>query len=281
MTDPPPSAEYERLVETLVESLALQAGVQCERVVRDIRLQGRGTINQIDVLWDFTDTQGQPQRVVFEARSYKNRVDQGKLHAFRSVVDDIQDATRPVTGVMVTTAGYQRGAKDVASTYGLLVWELRTPTEADFAGRLGKIELNIRMYTPIIEDVIFEAAEVAEGHLPAISETINAFEIAPTEEDPNRKTLDQVLCRGELGTWDTPRPVHSVRREFHPPAVLFVRGQKAAMLHAITAQVGDAKAPPITTTVGGAERIAWMLRDSLKGSRVWIARDGQTWPTMS
>jgi hypothetical protein len=139
MTKPPDSGEYERLVEDLVGQLAVRAEVRSDRIERDAQVPGRGIVNQIDVLWDFADARGQPQRVVFEARSYRRRVEQGKLHAFRSVVDDIQDTARPVTGAMVTTVGYQSGAKDIASTYGLLVLELRAPTGADLANRVLKV----------------------------------------------------------------------------------------------------------------------------------------------
>lgn len=281
MTKPPASDDYERLVESLVTPLALDTGVQSERIVRDVRVQGQSTTNQIDVLWDFVDAQGQPQRVVFEARSYGKRVDQGKLHAFRSVVDDIQDAARPVTGVMVTTVGYQRGAKAIVSTYGLIVLELRAPDKTDFADRVTKVVLNIRVQTAIVDDVRFEATEVAEDNFPAGLEALDAFEIAAAVDDPNPKSLNDLLCHGELGSLDTPRPVHPVRRDFDPPAVLFVRGRKAALIQAVTAEVGDVKAAPATTTIGGPETIAWMLRDSLRGSRAWISDDGQIWKTQS
>ncbi|GMA85879.1 hypothetical protein GCM10025868_11290 [Angustibacter aerolatus] len=62
------------------------------------------------------------QRVLFECKHYKRKVDQGKLHAFRSVLDDIQDAV-PTYGVFVTTVGYQSGASSLPETYGLTVLE--------------------------------------------------------------------------------------------------------------------------------------------------------------
>lgn len=281
MTQPLDSAEYERLVENLVGQLALRAGVRSERIVRDVHVPGRSTTNQIDVLWDFMDAQGQPHRVVFEARSYRKRVDQGKLHAFRSVVDDIQDAARPVTGVMVTTIGYQRGAKAIASTYGLVVLELRAPTDADFRNRLGKIVVTVGVQTPIIDDVMFEAVEVDEESFPAGLEELGALAIRVTEDDPDPESLEHVLCHGELGELGSPRPVHHVRRDFNPPAALFVRGRKAALVQAVTAQVGDVQAPPVTVTIGGAETIAWLLRDSLGEARAWIADDRQIWTTNS
>ncbi len=143
-------SEYELLVERLVGQFSLRAGVSTERIQRDVLIKGRGTKNQIDVLWDLIDAADQPHRVVFEARSYRSRIKQGALHAFRSVVDDIQDPARPVTGVMVTTTGYQSGATGVASTYGLVVLELRSPIAADLADRVATIHVKFKTQVPMI-----------------------------------------------------------------------------------------------------------------------------------
>jgi hypothetical protein len=281
MTKLPDSREYERLVESLVEQLAQRAGVHTEQITRDVQVPGRGTVNQIDVLWDFVDARGQPRRVVFEARSYRRRVDQGKLHAFRSVVDDIQAADRAVQGVMVTTTGYQSGAKDIASTYGLVVLELRAPTDDDFAGRLGKVVLTITAQAPIIEDVKFEAVEVYDDDFATTLVEPAAISIEPAEGRPDYGPLDEFLCRDELGPPGQPRMVHEIRREFNPPAVLLVHGVRTALVRAVTARVGEVAVPPVTVTIAGAKTIAWLLRDSLAGSRAWIADNGRVWMTGS
>jgi hypothetical protein len=281
MTKPPDSGEYERLVEHLVGQLAVNAEVRSDRIERDVQVPGRGTVNQIDVLWDFVDALGQPQRVVFEARAYGRPVEQGKLHAFRSVVDDIQDPARPVTGAMVTTVGYQSGARNIASTYGLLVLELRAPTGADLANRVRKIVVTVAAQVPIVEDVAFDAVEVYEDGLTSGIEVLGALAVVPAEGGPNSDRLDVVLCHGELGTLGELRPVHDVRRDFDPPAVLLLHGRKVALLRAVTARVGDVGAPPVTVTVAGLETIAWLLRDSLTGARAWIAEDGRVWTTDS
>lgn len=281
MTELPDSSEYERLVEWLVGQLSKRAEVRTEQISRDVQVAGRSTVNQIDVLWDFVDAQEQPQRVVFEARSYRRRVDQGKLHAFRSVVDDLQAADRPVKGVMITTTGYQSGAKNIASTYGLVVLELRAPTAADFAGRLGGVALTITAATPIIQDVKFEAVEIYDEDFATTLVEPGAISIEHAEGKADYGPLDELLCRDELGPPGQPRTVHKVRREFDPPAVLLVYGARTALVQAVTARVGEVAAPPVTFSVGGAETIAWLLRDSLAGSRAWIAENGLVWTTDS
>jgi len=46
-------------------------------------------------------------------------------------------------GVMVTTTGYQKGAKAVADTYGIVITELRAPTDDDLQGRAVEVHLDI------------------------------------------------------------------------------------------------------------------------------------------
>ena len=54
---------------------------------------------------------------------------------------------------MVTTMGYQRGAKRVAETYGLLVLELRPPTPRDLDNRLEAIVVTINPVIPVVTEV--------------------------------------------------------------------------------------------------------------------------------
>ncbi len=277
VSDRPSASEYERLVERLVGELVPSASVVTDAVKRDVRLRGRSTTNQIDVLWDITDAAGQSRRIVFEARSYGRPVDQGRLHAFRSVVDDIQDPQRPVTGVMVTTTGYQSGARRVASTYELVVLELREPTAEDLAGRVASINVTVNLQVPVVRDLRFEVVEVydeagAAGGLVVLGEV-------EVDGPSGRVPLTRVLLDGELGALNAPRPPHAVRRVFDPPVGLWVEGVKVATARAVDAVAGDAAAPPATFVVGGLHDVAWMIRDALSGARTWIAEDGRVWRT--
>ena len=278
----PTSEEYELLVKWLAEQLAGRAEVLTSRVVRDCQVQGRATGNQIDVLWDFTDAAGQDYRIVFEARSYKNSIKQGALHAFRSVVDDIQDQARPVTGVMVTTTGYQQGAQKVASTYGLLILELRQPTAADTQNRTIKIVLNMTPNMALIRNVNFEVVEVYDQSSQGSIEALEWITVGSSDRDAeDARDLKEILTEGELGGPDELRPVHPVRREFDPPQLLRISGRQVALLGAVTADVGDFQGRPTRITVGGLENVAWMLRNSLTGAKAWFAQDGRVWTTDS
>jgi hypothetical protein len=278
----PTSDEYELLVKWLAEQLAARAEVQTSRIVRDCQVRGKATSNQIDVLWDFTDATGQDYRIVFEARSYKNSIKQGALHAFRSVVDDIQDQARPVTGVMVTTTSYQRGAQNVASSYGLIILELRQPTTQDVANRVSKIVIDMTPIVQTIQNLNFGAVEVYDQNAQGSLEALEWITVGPPDCDESEaQPLKELLTEGELGGPGELRPVHQVRREFDPPQLLRIRGNRVALLGTVTADVGNVQGPPVRATIGGLENVAWMLRDSLTGARAWFAKDGRVWTTDS
>jgi hypothetical protein len=72
-----------------------------------VKIPGRATKHQIDVLWDINHD-GE-QRVIFECRLYKSKIKQKDLLAFRTGIEDVQSPDRPVYGFMVTLTGYQSG----------------------------------------------------------------------------------------------------------------------------------------------------------------------------
>jgi hypothetical protein len=135
--------------------------------------------------------------VVFEAKQYKRPVEQGRLHALSNVVREIQDEQRPVTGVMVTTTGYQRGAKAVAGTYELLVLELCEPEEHDWHGRVRTIEITMHAQMPGITDLRIKASKSAED--AGTSKLVAIEHLMSREQDKAPRRLVDVLTAGELG----------------------------------------------------------------------------------
>lgn len=277
MPAPNPSREYELLVTGIARQLANLAGVDTESVRHDQVVPGKATANQLDVVWDFRDAAGNPRRVVFEAKHYKRPVEQWRLHALSNVVRDIQSEQRPVTGVMVTTTGYQRGAKAVAETYKLLVLELREPEERDWHGRVRAIEVTMHAQMPVIFDLRVEASKIAED--TGASMLAAAEHLMLLEQDKAPRRLVDVLAAGELGTPGHPRPPHPVRREFSPPAPLHYEGRWVANVVIVEATVGNDSVPPLTITIDGVKDVAYVIRDALNGARVWLAHDGRVWTT--
>lgn len=261
----------------IVRQLSSVAGLDTESVRHDQVVQGKATANQLDVVWDLRDAAGNARRVVFEAKQYKRSVEQGRLHALSSVVRDIQSEQRPVTGVMVTTTGYQRGAKAVAETYDLLVLELREPEERDWRGRVRAIGITMQTQMPVITDLRVEASDTAEDAEGSMTAAVEHLMLIEPDEPP--RPLVNVLTAGELGTLGHPRPPHPVRRQLSPPTALHYEGRWVANVVAVEATVGDASAPPVTITIDGAKDVAYVIRDALSGARVWLAHDGRIWTT--
>lgn len=271
------SRDYELLVADLCAQLAAAAGIDTESIRHDQKVKGTATTNQIDVVWDFRDAAGQARRIIFEARHYKDPIKQGRLHELSNVVRDIQNDERPVAGIMVTTSGYQKGARAVASTYGLLVLEMREPTPADLKDRVLQVNVTLHAQLPVVEGLRVQATKLSDGtgtQLPADPQRLT---ITPADGSP-RPLLD-VLWDGELGHLGAPRPPHPVRRAFSPPAALHHDAQWVADVAVVEAIVGDAMAPPVTVVIGGLTDVAYMVRDAVSGARLWLADDGRIWAT--
>jgi hypothetical protein len=277
VADQPQWGSYEDVTREIVDRLARAAGVQTTRLERNVVMQGCATVNQIDVLWEFVDANGSPGRIVFECRSYATAVKQQALHSWRSVVDDITVDGVATVGVMVTTTGYQSGAQRVAETYGVVILELREPNEADTADRVWEINVELRLRFPRIVDFRLDAVEVFSDQREV--RVLGSDIMIEDGQGGQEHALDVVLA-GELNPMHgPPTPFHEVVRQFEPPRVVFVEGTPVARVGAIAATVGEVEGDPFEFRVGGLENVAWMLKDTLTGARVWFADDGRVWST--
>lgn len=265
------SKEYELLTRELAEALARYFGVLTDKCVHDERMRGRATPNQIDVLWEGR-LDGQRHRIVFECKHHKRPITQGLLHAFRSVLDDISDDV-PTTGVFVSTNGYQSGAKSVASTYGIVVLELRPPQDRDLEGRLTQINLSFTLRCEVVREVqvVVEELEQVSGSLP-VDPSLTWID----RPDGSSSTLRAVLTAGEnspLGI--PPTPPHRVVRRFEPGTILRTEDGQRVAIRAIIGVVGDSDSTSTATIGPGADGIAHILRDALTGATVWFEKDGK------
>jgi hypothetical protein len=111
---------YESLTQAIFQTILDQDAAQNIHVERDVQLKGKSTSHQIDVYWKFV-LGGLTYETIVEAKDWNKRVDQGKLLAFKTVLDDLPGQPK---GIFVTRTGYQGGAKDVAAFYGIILYEL-------------------------------------------------------------------------------------------------------------------------------------------------------------
>jgi len=266
------SDEYENLTKYIVAMITTASPFPTLRLERDVVLQGKATSNQIDVLWQFQDGM-RTRLVLFECRAYASRLKQSAVHAWRGVVDDVSATHGPCEGVMVTATGYQSGAKAVAETYGILILELREPNDADVAGRVLEIRLQITMRSPYFEELTVEAEEL---FVEAGPRTAWSPDLSLRYADGTQLPLADVLLTGELAGFDAaPTPPHRVERLFEPAATLLDDGTAVAAVRRVSAIVGERQGDPSTTIIGGRDRLAWILKDTLGGACVWLTKDGK------
>lgn len=131
--------EYEKFTQEIYQELVNADVVKAIRVQHNVKLKGKsGQEHQIDVYWEY-EIAGIRHRVAIECKNYNRKVEIGKVRDFYGVLSDLNN----VAGIMVTKVGYQKGAKEYASTYGITLKELREPNFGEAI--VGQIELNFDM----------------------------------------------------------------------------------------------------------------------------------------
>jgi hypothetical protein len=269
---------YEELTEDLIRRIGAVDGISTVRLERKVPLTGRATGNEIDVLWEFRDKADRLVRLLFECRSYSRRINQQALHSWRSVVDDVSEAGVEAIGVMVTTTGYQAGAQRVADTYGIVICELRAPTGADLAGRVHSARIEFIARQPKVSDPHVKTTEQL-GPDTNINGPLGEFFL--DLDDKTSERLGHLLLRGELTSLDEPPTTpHRVTRTFASPVVLRRVDEPIARVWEISATVSEVESGP-TTIESRLGPVAWMLANTLTGSHIWFAEDGNAWQTPS
>jgi hypothetical protein len=133
------STDYELLAKSVYENVLKQEGVENVEVRHNAKVVGKsGVAHQIDVLWRFRRA-GVEHLVIIECKKYSSSVELSHVQSFRSVVEDINGAQ----GVMVTTVGFQSGARDFAAHHGIGMKLLRKPIDADWEGRIKTINIHL------------------------------------------------------------------------------------------------------------------------------------------
>ncbi|MEU6408255.1 hypothetical protein [Microbispora sp. NPDC046933] len=273
------STEYEKLTRLLVRRIAERSPVTTTRLEHNVVLPGRASAHQIDVLWEFTVQSGHAHRVIFECRRKSRSLEQNDALAFKGVVEEVGYDSIPTTGVIVHLTGFQLGARKIADTYGLIILEMRTPSDKDVSGRVMEIHISMTGRVPVIRDIGMDVSVLLSDALsgPVLN---RALEIE--EPGGRRVSVMDLLQDSELHPMaEPPTPLHRVTRRFDPPVVLTVSGRPAAEVRSISATVGEELTDPFDCTVGGRERLAWMVKNALGGKRAWFTHDGEVRVTES
>lgn len=132
-----PNIEYEKFTQEIYQKLLNADAPKATNVQHNVKLKGKsGQEHQIDVYWEY-EIAGVKHKVAIECKNYNKTVEIGKVRDFFGALYDLND----VKGIMATKKGYQKGAKEYASYYGIDLKELRVPNQGETI--IGEIEHHI------------------------------------------------------------------------------------------------------------------------------------------
>ncbi len=132
-----PGTRYERLTSLVVKILDRHATVVHDRDVR--ATAPRRSVHQIDVVVDRLGSQ-RPERLLIECRHHGRRIVKKDVQAHHAAA--LQIGAHPV---LVTTVGYQTGAKTYAEDEGITLLVLRRFEDSDRENRLMELAMDVRL----------------------------------------------------------------------------------------------------------------------------------------
>ena len=133
--DMKPYSEFELFTQRVYQKLVNNDVLKPTIVQHNIKLKGKsGCEHQIDVYWEY-EIAGNLHRVAIECKNYNTLIPIGKVREFKGVLDDLNN----VNGIMVSSIGYQKGAKKYAEETGISLKELRHPRWNESIGTITNI----------------------------------------------------------------------------------------------------------------------------------------------
>lgn len=127
-----PNTEFECFTQRVYQKLVNNDVLKPTIVQHNVKMKGKsGCEHQIDVYWEY-EIAGNLQRVAIECKNYDSQVPIGKIRDFFGVLQDLNN----VRGIMVSSKGYQEGAKKFADFYGISLKELRRPGWNEIVGSI-------------------------------------------------------------------------------------------------------------------------------------------------
>jgi predicted helicase len=103
---------FERFTQRVYQKLVNNDVLKPTTVQHNVKLKGKsGCEHQIDVYWEY-EKAGNLNRVAIECKNYDSHVPIGKVRDFFGVLHDLNN----VRGIIVSSKGYQEGAKKFAGS---------------------------------------------------------------------------------------------------------------------------------------------------------------------
>ena len=266
---------YEHLTKDIFDQLVNQTEVDTVKLKHNVKLQGKTTTHQIDVYWEF-DRGGIKYVTIVQAKDWQQPVKQGQLLQFKGVLDDLPFQA---TGIFVTLTGYQQGARNYARGNGILLYELREPTEVDWEGKVKTIVIRLEFFFRESSDINFvhDKEWVAEErHKRGISEdeplklciTGRTDETLIYDEDGQKiTTLKDIINSFVLPSSEE---ISSVKKKhsFSEPAFIHTGIEKfpKLKLKALEATISVSKDVE-EIRLNGEDIVGFILKNTLEGSQ--------------
>jgi hypothetical protein len=263
---------YEQLTQQMFQAILDQDIVQSIKVDNNVRLDGILTSHQVDIFWEFSLGDVNYKTVV-EVKDRKEAIDQGEVMKFKAVLDDLPGQPR---GIIVSRSGFQAGARRLASANGILLYELRSPTESDLKGRVRSLVLTLISYHPMASDIrlvhdnewrISEAVRLGLHEAPRLQLTLEPHEALLLDNGGKQTGTVQDVINGLY-----PEGLHEllptrVRREFSQPIFLDTRNPafpklKLSALEATISTSGMEQ----EVVVDVNEFVGYILKETLTGA---------------
>lgn len=148
-----PNTDFELFTRHIYQKLVNNDTLKPTKVQHNVKLKGKsGCEHQIDVYWEY-EIAGNKHRVAIECKNYNSKIPIGRVRDFFGALYDLGD----VEGIMVTTIGYQKGAKKFADKYNIKLQVISLPNPDDIIG-----ELLIQVHSDVRHCLFLIDAEYAE-----------------------------------------------------------------------------------------------------------------------
>lgn len=124
--------EFELFTQRIFDRLLNNNILKPINVQHNVKLIGKsGCEHQIDVYWEY-EINETIHKVAIECKDYNSMVPIGKVRDFFGVLSDLDG----VNGIMVSSKGFQTGAKKFAEHYGISLKSLRAPEKNEPIGSI-------------------------------------------------------------------------------------------------------------------------------------------------
>ncbi|WBA18835.1 restriction endonuclease [Salinivibrio kushneri] len=177
------SAAYEKLAQKIYGEILELQGVENIDVRHNVKIKGKsGVEHQIDVFWEYKYA-GIVHRVLIECKHYGHAVSLLHVRNLHGLTTDIPNST----GIIVTTIGFQSGAKEYADFYEMGLKLIRKPRGEDWDGCIQIVNIQMKFLRNHYLDVKLEfdgkdpqTREIAEKDPSVMS--VNSTEIVIRDE---------------------------------------------------------------------------------------------------